>query len=179
MLPAYVVGSFCKKMCRLALNGPPSGGLFVLALASNLLRKHGECACLIHRKGVAMEDVFVEEVDDLVKTRVLESSLWELTALEKHYHPAISTLAKSVGTEDDKTTPMHDMEDFMMHTYKSLFEQEKKRLGGDSGGNVDNKDLGGGKKKKGGGGKVSLTFVEPESLFTKEDVFGEFFQSSC
>ena len=69
MLPAYVVAAFCKKLCRLALSGPPSGGLFVLALVSNLLRKHGECACLIHRKGVVMEDVFVEEVDDLVKSR--------------------------------------------------------------------------------------------------------------
>ena len=42
----------------------------------------------------------------------LESSLWELTALEKiNYHPAISTLVKSVGTEDDeddKTPPMYD-----------------------------------------------------------------------
>ncbi|KAL7523396.1 hypothetical protein ACHAXR_000791, partial [Thalassiosira sp. AJA248-18] len=121
MLPAYVVASFCKKLCRLALSGPPSGGLFVLALVSNLLRKHGECACLIHRRGRnedggLMEDAFVEEVDDLVKTRALESSLWELTALEKHYHPAISTLAKAVGIEDDKTTPMYDMEDFMAHT---------------------------------------------------------------
>mmetsp|Transcript_43588 Transcript_43588/g.76550 ORF Transcript_43588/g.76550 Transcript_43588/m.76550 type:complete len:669 (-) Transcript_43588:50-2056(-) len=168
MLPAYVVAAFCKKLCRLALSGPPSGGLFVLALVSNLLRKHGECACLIHRKGVVMEDVFVEEVDDLVKSRALESSLWELTALEKHYHTAISTLAKSVGTEIDKTTPMHDMEDFMVHTYKSLFEQEKNRLGGQ----------GGGKKKKGGSSRVSLTFVEPEGLFTKEDVFGDFFQCS-
>lgn len=74
MLPAYVVASFCKKLCRLALSGPPSGGLFVLALVSNLLRKHGECACLIHRRGRhddggLMEDVFVEDVDDLVKTR--------------------------------------------------------------------------------------------------------------
>ena len=73
MLPAYVVGSFCKRLCRLALSGPPSGALFVLALVSNLLRQHGECACLIHRKGSAeggrMEDVFVEDVDDLVKTR--------------------------------------------------------------------------------------------------------------
>ena len=64
----------------------------------------------------------------------LESSLWELTALEKHYHPAISTLAKSVGTEedeDDKTPPM--LEDFMVHTYvQSLFEQEKKQLGGNN-----------------------------------------------
>ena len=173
MLPAYVVAAFCKRLCRLALSGPPSGGLFVLALVSNLLRKHGECACLIHRRGKdedggLIEDVFVEDVSDLMKTRALESSLWELIALEKHYHPAISTLAKSIGNEDDKTTPLHDMEDFMAHTYKSLFEQEKKRLG----------NSGTGGKKKGGIGKVSLTFVEPEGLFTKEDVFANIFKCS-
>jgi len=167
MLPAYVVASYCKKLCRLALSGPPSGGLFALALVSNLLRKHGECACLIHREGKRedvglIEDVFVEEVDDLTQTRALESSLWELTALEKHYHHAIATVAKAVGTEDDKTTPMYDMEDFMAHTYKSLFEQEKKRLS----------DAKANKKKA----RVSLTFVEPDALFTKEDVFGDFFK---
>ena len=74
MLPAYVVASFCKRLCQLALSGPPSGGLFVLALVSNLLRKHGECACLIHRNGKLedgglMEDVFVEDEHDLAKTR--------------------------------------------------------------------------------------------------------------
>ena len=186
MLPAYVVASFCKKLCRLALSAPPSGGLFVLALVSNLLRKHGECACLIHRKGgkknveedtggLLIEDVFVEDVNDMIKTRALESSLWELVALERHYHPAISTLAKSVGTEDDKTTPMHDMEDFMVHTYKSLFEQEKKRLGG---GGSSSGTSGGGNKKRGGGTKVSLTFVKPEGLFTKDDVFAGMFKQS-
>ena len=102
----------------------------------------------------------------------MESSLWELIALEKHYHPAISTLAKSVGTEDDKTTPMYDMEDFMAHTYKSLFEQEKKRLAGSgSGGSKISAD---GNKK--GGTRVSLTFVAPEGLFTKDDVFGDCFK---
>lgn len=103
----------------------------------------------------------------------LESSLWELAALEKHYHPAISTLAKSVGTEDDKTTPMYDMEDFMAHTYKSLFEQEKKRLGGSNNGGSG---ASGGKKR--GGSRVSLTFVKPEGLFTKDDVFGDMFKQA-
>ena len=74
MLPAYVVASFCKRLCRLALSGPPSGGLFVLSLVSNLLRKHGECACLIHRRGKdedggLIEDVFAEDTNDLTKTR--------------------------------------------------------------------------------------------------------------
>jgi hypothetical protein len=46
----------------------------VLALVSNLLRKHGECACLIHRSGKhedggLMEDVFVEDETDLAMTR--------------------------------------------------------------------------------------------------------------
>ena len=74
MLPAYVVASFCKKLLRMGLSGPPSGALFVLALVSNLLRKFGECGCLVHRKGSVedgglIDDVFVEDVDDLINTR--------------------------------------------------------------------------------------------------------------
>jgi len=99
----------------------------------------------------------------------LESSLWELSALQKHYHPAVSALATSCGKEDDKT-PMHDMEDFMVHTYKSLFEQEKKRIAGDSGSGEERS-----KKKK---ARVSLTFVEPKGLFCEDDMFGSAFKSS-
>jgi U3 small nucleolar RNA-associated protein 19 len=62
------------------------------------------------------------------------------------------------------------MEDFMAHTYKSLFEQEKKRLGS---GGANNS---GGKKK--GGTRVTLTFLEPEGLFTKDDVFAGTFKCS-
>ena len=58
----------------MGLSGPPSGALFVLALVSNLLRKFCECGCLVHRKGSVedgglIDDVFVEDVDDLIKTR--------------------------------------------------------------------------------------------------------------
>jgi hypothetical protein len=69
MLPAYVVAAFCKKLLRLGLSGPPSGALFVLALVSNLIRKHGEVGCLIHRKGGMIEDVFCEDAEDLMETR--------------------------------------------------------------------------------------------------------------
>jgi hypothetical protein len=69
MLPAYVVAAFCKKLLRLGLSGPPSGALFVLALVSNLVRKHGEVGCLIHRRGEEMEDVFVEDAENLIDTR--------------------------------------------------------------------------------------------------------------
>ena len=159
LLPAYMVAAFCKRLCRCALVAPPSGSLFVLALASNLLRKHGECACLIHRSnGTPMEDVYDSENNDPAACRALESSLWELNALERHYHPAVSTLAKACGMEDDKTTPYYNMDEFMIHTYKSLFEQERN------------------KKQKKNKKTTPLTFHEPKSLFItsngQQDLFG-------
>lgn len=52
-----------------------------------------------------------------------------------------------------KKTPMHDMDEFLLHTYKSLFETERKR--------IDQK------KRR----AVPLTFEKPKSLFTDGDVF--------
>jgi U3 small nucleolar RNA-associated protein 19 len=149
MLPAHLVAAFVKKLCSCSLSGPPSGALFVLALVSNLLRKHPECSCLIQRKdGTEMEDSFLPEEDDPVKCRALQSSLWELAVFEKHYYPAVATLAMSIGRQEEDKTPMHNMEDFSGHTYASLFSQEKK-------------------KKT----KTALTFKKPETLFTGDDIF--------
>jgi len=157
MLPAYVVAAFCKRLARCALTAPPSGALFVLALISNLLRRHGECACLVHRgtgrgDDASLEDKFDADAQDPAQARALESSLWELAALERHCHPAVSALARSVGTENEKT-PMYDMDEFLLHTYKSLFETERKRIN---------------QKKR---MAVPLTFEKPKSLFTDTDIF--------
>jgi U3 small nucleolar RNA-associated protein 19 len=156
MLPAYLVASFCKRLCRCAICAPPSGALFVLALVSNLLRKHGECACIIHRNGNELNDPYDASERDPAKSRAIESSLWELNALEKHYHPAVSSMAKGCGMEDEKVL-YHDMDQFLLHTYKSLFEQEKKR--------------GNNKRKE----KVPLTFHKPKSLFVVGDFFDGIF----
>jgi len=164
MLPAHIVASFVKRLLRAALNAPPPGALFVLAISANLLRQHAECACLIHRKGDeddtnAMTDVFDAHTNDPTQTRALESSLWELSALSQHYYPAVATLAKSIGTEDDKT-PLLDTDDFLRHTYKSLFDQERKR------GEASHK------KKRQKKVATPLTFVEPKSLF-EDDILGD------
>jgi hypothetical protein len=45
---------------------------------------------------------------------------------------------------------MHDIDDFLRHSYKSLFEQERKRS----------------QKRR----KVALTFVEPKGLWSEGDV---------
>lgn len=95
-----------------------------------------------------MEDGFVAEEDDPVKCRALQSSLWELAVFERHYYPAVATLAKSIGRLEEDKAPMYNIEEFANHTYASLFEQEKK-------------------KKT----KTALTFKKPSVLFTDDDIF--------
>jgi hypothetical protein len=82
-----------------------------------------------------------------------------LSALEKHYHPAVSALAKACGKEDYSSLP-YDMEDFLIHTYKSLFEEESNKLAVVPSSN---------KKRK----AVPLTFVEPTMLIPEGDLLNE------
>jgi U3 small nucleolar RNA-associated protein 19 len=153
MLPAHVVAAFVKRLIRSTLAAPPSSTLFVLALCANLIRKHPEISCLVHRQQDKAEDGFDAETDDPEQANALQSSLWELGGLERHYYPAVATLAKSLGREDELKTPLYDMEEFLVHTYQSLFEQERKR--------------------KQRNGKAPLTFVKPESLFGDDDIFAD------
>jgi U3 small nucleolar RNA-associated protein 19 len=158
MLPAHLIAAFVKRLVRSALSAPPPGILFCLALISNLLRKHPECAALIHRGNndnngdEPMQDPFNAHTNDPTQTRTLESSLWELSALSQHYYPVIVTMAKSIGTEDTTKTPLHNMDDFLRHSYKSLFDQERP-------------------SKKRRNMKTALTFSQPKALFSDNDVF--------
>ena len=107
--------------------------------------------CLIHRNSnEEIEDLFLAAENDPTKTRALRSSLWELAALERHYHPAVCTLAKSIGTVQESKSPLHAMDEFSSYTYKSLFDMERK-------------------KKT----KTALTFKEPTSLFTDDDMLSD------
>ena len=72
MLPAYVVAAFCKRLSRTALTAPPSGALFVLALISNLLRKHKTCRVLIYRdeeNSLPMNDPYDATTNDPAESR--------------------------------------------------------------------------------------------------------------
>jgi U3 small nucleolar RNA-associated protein 19 len=186
MLPAHVVAAFIKRLCRCAISSPPPAILFVLALVSNLIRKHPECSCLIHRRNkkaqssevLEIVDGYDAEQDDPVKSGALQSSLWELSALERHYYPAVATMAKSVGTTEEIDAPAYNvMADFVQHTYSSLFDQERKRYhhqpqqqNNDKSSAAD--DMYNAKKRK--ITKTALVFKEPTSLFTDSDVFADF-----
>ena len=62
-------------------------------------------------------------------------------------------MAKSIGREDELKTPLYDTEEFLVHTYQSFFEQERKR-------------------KQKNGKKTPLTFVKPTRLIGN-DIFGD------
>jgi len=159
MLPAHVVAAFAKRLLRSAVSAPPASILFALGIVSNLLKQHPEVSCLVHRRSDdgKFRDGFDEATDDPERANALQSSLYELNVLERHYYGStIGTLAQSIGREDEDRQPMHNLqESFIGHTYKSFFEQERKR-----------------RPKRGQpGSKTPLTFVKPTTLFTPDDVF--------
>jgi U3 small nucleolar RNA-associated protein 19 len=159
LLPCHVVAAFMKRLLRISLVCPPAACLTTLALVSNLLRLHPECASLVHCNNnddnMMMQDRFNADTDDPTQARALESSLWELHVLEQHYYPAVATLAHSMGR--DEQGPLHNIEDdFVRLSYKSLLDQERKRLE---------------KKRK----KVPLTFSKPKGLFVETSVLDGIF----
>ena len=79
-----------------------AGALVCLAFVHNLLRRHPACNVLLNRprlsssaaNGTVSEhaDVFLGEEGDPVKSRAIESSLWEVESLRNHFCPQVGTL---------------------------------------------------------------------------------------
>lgn len=157
-LPVQTAGSFCKRLARLALSGPPSGALYALPLIFNTLKRHPIAIQMIHREeGRSTDDEtsaaqrttvptgadpFRPEENDPLKTHALESSLWEVEALKKHPNPSVATLAKSFNHEFSRK--FYEMKNFSSSTYKDLFDQA----------------IGAGRKRN-----AALCYQEPAGLF--------------
>ncbi|RKF65533.1 Uncharacterized protein GcC1_119021 [Golovinomyces cichoracearum] len=132
-LPAALVASFIKRLSRLTLNAPPSGIIMVIPWIYNLLKKHPQCTFMIHREVRGLEakkiimdegidDPFVADEEDPMKTKAIDSSLWEIVMLQSHYHPNVATLAKILSEQFTKQS--YNIEDFLDHSYGSMLEAE-------------------------------------------------------
>ncbi|KAM8871987.1 nucleolar complex protein 4 homolog [Synchiropus picturatus] len=100
-LPVYLVAAFAKRLSRLALTAPPAALLMVLAFICNLIRRHPSSRVLIHKPCTddePLEDPYVMEEEDPAECHALESSLWELKTLQKHYHPDVAKAAMMINT---------------------------------------------------------------------------------
>ncbi|KAK9237612.1 CBF/Mak21 family-domain-containing protein [Lipomyces kononenkoae] len=128
-LPALLVASFIKRLSRLALSAPPSAIVIVIPFIYNLLKRHNSCNVLLQRTEMNEEtakqtrnDPFIASESDPLKSKALDSSLWELATLQSHYHPNVATLAKIMSEPFHK--PAYNLEDFMDHTYNTMLDAE-------------------------------------------------------
>ncbi|KAM9338243.1 nucleolar complex protein 4 homolog [Symphorus nematophorus] len=107
-LPVYLVAAFAKRLARLALTAPPTALLIVLPFIYNLIRRHPSCRVLIHKPSTEdepLEDPYLMDEEDPAQCRALESSLWEIKTLQKHYHPDVAKAAMLINT------PLPEQED--------------------------------------------------------------------
>lgn len=63
-------------------------------------------------------DPYLADEQDPLKTQAIDSSLWEVSSLRRHYVPSVSTLAKIF--EEAFTKPSYNMEDFLDHAYSTV-----------------------------------------------------------
>lgn len=128
-LPAALVASFIKRLSRLSLYAPPSAIVVLIPWFYNLLKNHSTCTFLMHRethddiekarlKDEGMLDPFLMEEYDPMKTKAIESSLWEIETLQSHYHPNVATIAKIISQQFTKQA--YNLEDFLDHSYGSV-----------------------------------------------------------
>lgn len=128
-LPAYLVAAFAKRLARLALTAPPEALLMVLPFICNLLRRHPACRVLVHRpRGPELDaDPYDPDEEDPAQSRALESSLWELQALQRHYHPEVSKAASVINQA--LSVPEASIAPLLELTAFEIFERDLKKKG--------------------------------------------------
>lgn len=120
LLSAALVASFIKRLSRLALAAPPAGAILVIPFVYNLFKRHPGTMAMLQRLPEDMPDgdPYDETESAPIATRALESSVWELAALQNHYLASVSTLAKIFA--EQFTKPEFNLEDFLDHGYATV-----------------------------------------------------------
>jgi U3 small nucleolar RNA-associated protein 19 len=129
LLPATIIASFIKRLSRLSLTAPPAAHVAIVPFTYNVLKNNPSLMVMIHRipdNLSAFEDPFNPAEPDPQRTNALDSSLWELRgASGKHFHAAVFTMFKVL--EAPFTKPSYQLEDFIDHSYSTMFETEARR----------------------------------------------------
>ncbi|KAF7722629.1 hypothetical protein EC973_002901 [Apophysomyces ossiformis] len=126
-LPAILIAAFIKRMARLSLSAPPAASVIIIPFIYNLLKRHPTCMKLIHSNSATgeAEDPYNVEEQNPYESKALDSSLWEVQTLAQHYYANVSTMAKIFSEQFLK--PKYNLEDFLDHTYSTLFTNESER----------------------------------------------------
>uniref|UniRef100_A0A671NUS4 Nucleolar complex associated 4 homolog n=1 Tax=Sinocyclocheilus anshuiensis TaxID=1608454 RepID=A0A671NUS4_9TELE len=109
-LPAYLVAAFVKRFARLSLTAPPTALLILLPFICNLIQP--------------CDDPYVVEEEDPAHCHALESSLWEIKTLQKHYHPDVAKAAMKIN--EPLTEQEEDISEMLELSTFELMERELK-----------------------------------------------------
>lgn len=147
-LPSYLVASFIKRLCRLALLAPPNCLLVILPFIGNLLVRHPSLSTMMNNPkciGTLNCDPYDDKEPDPAKTSASESCLWEIQALQSHFNPAVAKAAQFI----DKQLPSveKDISAALDVTLTEMIQEEGKRIVKDT----------------------AVTFERPTGLFGNKD----------
>lgn len=115
-LPENLVAAFVKRLARLSLIAPPQDAVIILYFIGNMILRHPslkrliaaqqsiECEylvlftfCLTDKTIPGSKDPFVMEEREPSKSNAIESSLWEIVALQNHAIPSVAVAAKFIS----------------------------------------------------------------------------------
>ncbi|KAJ1371135.1 hypothetical protein KIN20_033021 [Parelaphostrongylus tenuis] len=97
-IPNYVVAGFAKRLSRMLLYAPLDAQEPVLGLIRNLFTRHPNISSLIHREipETLPSDPYDDNESNLSKCNALNTSLWEIKSLQKHWHTNVAKRANFV-----------------------------------------------------------------------------------
>ncbi|XP_067935790.1 nucleolar complex protein 4 homolog [Watersipora subatra] len=157
LLPTTTIAAFIKKLSRMALTAPPHGILLILELVTNLLVRHDTCRTLVHRDTSCSFDTdpYIPDESDINKCNAVDSSLWEIKSLQKHWHHQIASQALRI----EKPLPHIETPfvDVLEVGYDELMGKEVKKSKKDKA------------KEANGQVNVPITHVQRTKLFSFDD----------
>ncbi|XP_063245190.1 nucleolar complex protein 4 homolog B isoform X2 [Bacillus rossius redtenbacheri] len=126
-LSAHLVAAFAKRLSRLCLVAPPQDIKILLAFVGNLILRHPELKKLIHHPigGEVSCDPFVADEADPLKSRAMDSSLWEVASMQHHVLPGVASAAKFINTPLPSVE--WDMHALLESSEDDIFDKEAKK----------------------------------------------------
>lgn len=126
-MPAYLVAAFVKRIARLSLDTSPAVINWVIPFVYNMFKAHPAIRVLIHRQAAGEEskiaDPFLMEELDPSKCKAIDSSIWEIHALSRHYWTG--SIKQSRIFTERLTKPPFNLEQYLEGpTYASLITEE-------------------------------------------------------
>uniref|UniRef100_A0A1A9WA77 CCAAT-binding factor domain-containing protein n=1 Tax=Glossina brevipalpis TaxID=37001 RepID=A0A1A9WA77_9MUSC len=123
-LPEGLVAAFVKRLARLSIVAPPQDAVIILYFIGNLMMRHNGLRKLICAPNEIQvsRDPYVMEERQPAKANAMESSLWEIVALQKHALPSVAAAAKFIM----QPIPKHEWDLSLVLEIKEddIFDQE-------------------------------------------------------